>query len=155
MRIGELARRTGVDEQLLRYYEKQGLLVPERSTNGYREYDEADVGAVQKIRGLLAAGLSTATIAEVSSCLRDDSLPTPACAGVVERLRGERERIDQVIQGLLDARAALDNVIRRGEGAGSPTPGIRTPVSDPAGKPGGSRPRSTANATGRRALNLR
>ncbi|WP_084258567.1 MerR family transcriptional regulator [Microtetraspora malaysiensis] len=155
MRIGELARRTGVDEQLLRYYEKQGLLVPERSANGYREYDEADVGAVQKIRGLLAAGLSTATIAEVSSCLRDDSLPTPACAGVVERLRGERERIDQVIQGLLDARAALDNVIHRGEGAGSPTPGHRTPMPDPAGRPGGSRPRAASNATGRRALNLR
>ncbi|MEV1167924.1 MerR family transcriptional regulator [Nonomuraea sp. NPDC049784] len=155
MRIGELARRTGVDEQLLRYYEKQGLLVPERSANGYREYDEADVGAVRKIRGLLAAGLSTTTIAEVSSCLRDDSLPTPACAGVVERLRGERERIDQVIQGLLDARAALDDVIRRGEGAGSPTPDVRTTVSNFAGRPGDSRPRAASNATGRIELNLR
>lgn len=154
MRIGELARRTGVDEQLLRYYEKQGLLVPRRSPNGYREYDEADAGAVQKIRGLLAAGLSTATIAEVSSCLRDDSLPTPACAGVVERLRGERERINQVIQGLLDARAALDNVIRRGEGAGSPAPDPRTTAPDPAGRPGDLRPRAASNVTGRIEFNL-
>lgn len=127
MRIGELARRTGVDEQLLRYYEKQGLLVPERSPNGYREYDDADVGVVRKIRTLLAAGLSTSTIAQVSSCLGDDSLPTPACAGVVERLHGERERIDQAIEGLLDARAALDDVIQRGEGAGSPPLAMRAP----------------------------
>jgi DNA-binding transcriptional MerR regulator len=155
MRIGELARRTGVDEQLLRYYEKQGLLVPERSPNGYRVYDEADVGAVRRIRGLLAAGLSTATIAEVGSCLRDDSLPTPACAGVVERLRGERERLDQVIQDLLGARAALDDVIRRGEGAGSPTQASRTTVSDFAGKTGDSRPQAVSNAAARTALNLR
>jgi DNA-binding transcriptional MerR regulator len=116
MRIGELARRTGVDEQLLRYYEKQGLLMPERSPNGYREYANTDVGAVTKIRALLAAGLSTTTIAQVSSCLHDDSLPTPACGGVLERLRAERARLDQAIQGLLDARATLDDVIHRGQG---------------------------------------
>ncbi|MBO2447906.1 MerR family transcriptional regulator [Actinomadura barringtoniae] len=122
MRIGELARLTGVDEQLLRYYERQGLLAPERAANGYREYADTDVGAVRKIRVLLGAGLSTATIAEVSSCLRDDSLPTPACAGVVERLRGERDRIDQSIEALQDARTVLNDLIGRGETA-LPIPG--------------------------------
>ncbi|WP_433436502.1 MerR family transcriptional regulator [Nonomuraea sp. CA-141351] len=124
MRIGELSRRTGVDEQLLRYYEKQGLLAPERSPNGYREYAETDVGTVLKIRTLLAAGLSTATIAQVSSCLREDALPAPTCSGVVERLRGERDRLDRAIEELQDARTALDDVIRRGHDAG------------PGGRPG-------------------
>lgn len=40
MRIGELARRTGVSVRALRYYEEQGLLVPARAANGYREYTE-------------------------------------------------------------------------------------------------------------------
>ncbi|GAA4502461.1 hypothetical protein GCM10023191_054040 [Actinoallomurus oryzae] len=109
----------------------------------------------KKIRGLLAAGLSTATIAEVGSCLRDDSLPTPACAGAVERVRGERERIDQVIQSLLDARAALDDVIRRGKGAGFPTPDARRTAPDLAGRPDDSRPQAASKATGRTGLNLR
>ncbi|NUP48002.1 MAG: MerR family transcriptional regulator [Catenulispora sp.] len=122
MRIGELAQRTGVDEQLLRYYEKQGLLAPRRSGNGYRDYAESDVSAVRKIRALLAAGLSTATIAEVGVCLRDDTLPTPACSGVVRRLQGELDRIDRGIEELRHARAVLADVIERGDGA------AKTPV---------------------------
>ncbi|GAA5178872.1 hypothetical protein GCM10023322_07070 [Rugosimonospora acidiphila] len=57
MRIGTLARETGVSERLLRYYEEQGLLRPVRLANGYREYDESDVTTVSHIRALLAAGL--------------------------------------------------------------------------------------------------
>ncbi|WP_409182088.1 MerR family transcriptional regulator [Amycolatopsis sp. VS8301801F10] len=112
MRIGELSKRTGVDEQLLRYYEKQGLLHPARTPNGYREYAEADVSAVRRIRELLAAGLPTATIAEIGSCVRDEPL-TPACDGVLERLRGERDRIDAALARLQSSRAALDTVIQR------------------------------------------
>lgn len=40
MRIGELARRTGVSERMLRYYEQEGLLRPARTTSGYRDYGE-------------------------------------------------------------------------------------------------------------------
>jgi DNA-binding transcriptional MerR regulator len=115
MRIGELARRTGVDQQLLRYYEKQGLLTPERTANGYRDYSDGDVVAVRHIRELLAAGLSTAAIAELGTCVRDEP-PAPACAGALQRLLGERDRMDKVIGRLLTTRAALDAVIERGDG---------------------------------------
>jgi DNA-binding transcriptional MerR regulator len=112
MRIGELARRTGVDQRLLRYYEKQGLLEPDRRPNGYREYQEADIATVRKIRGLLASGLSTASIAQVQFCIRDDDeLPTPACTGVITRLIDERTRIDEAIARLRASRQALSQVI--------------------------------------------
>lgn len=124
MRIGELARRTGVDQQLLRYYEKQGLLEPERAANGYREYTDRDVAVVRRIRELLAAGLSTTAIAELGTCVRDEP-PAPACAGALQRLRGERDRLDRVISGLLASRAALDAVIERGDN--HPHPESRSP----------------------------
>ena len=39
MRIGELAKATGVDVETIRYYEKAQLLnAPTRSDNGYRAY---------------------------------------------------------------------------------------------------------------------
>ncbi|MFB7509712.1 MerR family transcriptional regulator, partial [Streptomyces broussonetiae] len=62
MRIGELARRTGVPTRLLRYYEEQDLLHPERTENGYRSYPESAVADVQQIRGLLDSGLTTEMI---------------------------------------------------------------------------------------------
>ncbi|MEU8781789.1 MerR family DNA-binding transcriptional regulator [Streptomyces sp. NPDC048637] len=37
MLIGELSRRAGVSERLLRYYERMELIHSERRANGYRE----------------------------------------------------------------------------------------------------------------------
>ncbi|MFI0978197.1 MerR family transcriptional regulator [Streptomyces sp. NPDC021093] len=68
MKIGELARRTGVSTRLLRYYEQQQLLHPQRESNGYRSYPEGSVERVEQIRGLLQAGLSTQVIREIVPC---------------------------------------------------------------------------------------
>lgn len=62
MKIGELSRRTGVPTRLLRYYEEQRLLSPDRAENDYRDYREPAVQDVQQIRGLLDSGLTTEMI---------------------------------------------------------------------------------------------
>jgi DNA-binding transcriptional MerR regulator len=59
MRIGEVARRTGVAARMLRYYESQGLLAPGRHPNGYRDYSEPDVQQVLTIRDLSSSGVPT------------------------------------------------------------------------------------------------
>lgn len=112
MHIGELAQHTGVDEQLLRYYEKQGLLHPDRAPNGYRIYTESDIIAVRRIRELLAAGLTTAAIAEIGDCVRDDP-PTPACDGVLTRLHKARTNLDESITRLQSAHHSLTTLINR------------------------------------------
>lgn len=112
MRIGELARRTGVSERALRYYEQQGLLAPERRPSGYRVYGDEHVSAVRRIRILLAAGLSTVQILEVLPCIvDDDGLLTPGCPGLVEGLVQQRHRIDEAIEELEATRANLDTII--------------------------------------------
>ncbi|MEI5100807.1 MerR family transcriptional regulator [Streptomyces sp. PmtG] len=112
MRMGEFARRTGVSQRLLRYYEEQGLLAPVRRPSGYREYTEEDVATVRGIRVLLAAGLTTTTIAELLPCMVDDGdVLAPACDGMRPDLTKERDRIDEAIAGLLTARARLQEII--------------------------------------------
>ncbi|MGW8758540.1 MerR family transcriptional regulator [Streptomyces albidoflavus] len=112
MRIGEMVRRTGVSERLLRYYEEQGLLTPDRLPSGYRVYAERDVETVRRVRTLLNAGLTTATIARVLPCVREEGEQlVPVCSALVAELRRERERITRAIDDLLSSRTLLDGVI--------------------------------------------
>jgi DNA-binding transcriptional MerR regulator len=74
MRIGEVARRSGVSARMLRHYESIGLLAPsERTSAGYREYSEADIGRIFHIEGLRKLGM---TLTEVSEVLEDPNFDT-------------------------------------------------------------------------------
>ncbi|WP_079403278.1 MerR family transcriptional regulator [Streptomyces sp. 3211] len=111
MRIGELARRTGVSPRSLRYYEDQGLLTSSRSDAGQRHYADAAVQRVTLIRQLFDAGLSSRVIATVLPCV-----DIPGDPGVAEEtftaMMRERDRIDADIAHLIETRTALDALIR-------------------------------------------
>ena len=49
MTIKELEVRSGIPRATIRYYEQVGLLKPLREPNGYRDYSEADLAALEKI----------------------------------------------------------------------------------------------------------
>lgn len=118
MRIGELARRTGVSERSLRYYETQGLLRAERTPGGHRDYPEAAVDRVIRIQELFAAGLHSSKIAQLLPCMRDaDGGPsTVATPKLVADLTEERARIDRMIADLVRSRDTLDEVIDAAQG---------------------------------------
>jgi DNA-binding transcriptional MerR regulator len=121
MRIGELSRRTGVSERLLRYYEEQGLLWPLRLPSGYREYDESDVDTVSRIRRLLAAGLSTAVIGVVLPCVREKAGSlVPVCPEILDDLHTQRKRLTDVIEELRASRDLLDDIISATPAESSP-----------------------------------
>jgi len=64
LRIGELARRTGVSTDLLRAWERRyGLLRPVRTDGGFRLYGEDDVQRVAAMRTHLGAGVAAAEAA--------------------------------------------------------------------------------------------
>lgn len=113
MRIGELARRTGVSERSLRYYEQQGLLTAGRTPGGHRDYPEQAVDRVIRIQELLAAGLHSKKIAELLPCMRDvDGGPSDiATPRLVDDLTSERDRIDRMMTELAATREILDDVI--------------------------------------------
>ena len=66
LRIGQLARRTGVSPELLRAWEQRyGLLQPTRTAGGFRLYSAADQARVQRMQGLVAGGLAAAQAAHL------------------------------------------------------------------------------------------
>ncbi|HEX4357747.1 MAG TPA: MerR family transcriptional regulator [Pseudonocardia sp.] len=109
MRIGELAARTGVPTRLLRYYEEQGLLTPDRAANGYRDYAEELVDRVGQIRGLLGAGLPTKIIKQVLPCLANPCTirVATAPAELIATLERERDQMEAKISCLTRNRDAI------------------------------------------------
>jgi MerR family transcriptional regulator, light-induced transcriptional regulator len=66
LRIGQLARRTGVSPELLRAWEQRyGLLQPTRTAGGFRLYSAADQARVQRMQGLVSGGLAAAQAARL------------------------------------------------------------------------------------------
>ncbi|MFI1767699.1 MerR family transcriptional regulator [Streptomyces sp. NPDC020800] len=116
MLIGELAKRTGTSERLLRYYERAGLLRPERQPNGYRTYDETALATVLRVRALLAAGLPTRIIRQVLPCTNAEAVVLP-CPGVLDALRAQLRTLDQRSAEINAARDVLLQTITTAETA--------------------------------------
>lgn len=83
LRIGELAARQGVSTATLRYYERLGLLGrPDRTTSGYRTYDDDHEARVRFIVRAKALDLS---LDEIRSLL--DVWDSGSCSATQGRLR--------------------------------------------------------------------
>ncbi len=58
MRIGEAARQLGVETHVLRHWEDRGVVVPARTPQGYRDYDEETLARLRVVRQCQQAGMS-------------------------------------------------------------------------------------------------
>jgi DNA-binding transcriptional MerR regulator len=98
MRIGELARQSGVPATTLRYYEQLGLLPePERTASGYRSYAEAAVDRLAFIRSAQAVGLTLAEAREVLGVRDGGEAPCRVVTQMVDRRHAEvRARIAEL-----------------------------------------------------------
>lgn len=66
LRIGEVARRTGLPVKTIRYYCDEGLLQPRtRSAAGYRLFDQENLAELTIIRALRAMDVSIPELAKI------------------------------------------------------------------------------------------
>jgi MerR family transcriptional regulator, light-induced transcriptional regulator len=111
LRIGQLARRTGVSPELLRAWEQRyGLLQPTRTSGGFRLYSAADEARVQRMQDLVSGGLAAAQAARLVLSGGEPARPTvPASATTLEDATGaltaSLDRLDEHA-----ANAALDRL---------------------------------------------
>lgn len=69
MKINEVEALVGISRKNIRFYEEQGLLSPKRnSENGYRDYGEAEVEALRRIKLLRKLGLPIEDIRRMLRC---------------------------------------------------------------------------------------
>lgn len=71
MRINDLELQTGLDRATIRYYEKEGLITPQREENGYRNYSESDRQQLLKIKLLRQLDIPLAKIKQLQQGSED------------------------------------------------------------------------------------
>ncbi|OKI33484.1 MerR family transcriptional regulator [Saccharothrix sp. CB00851] len=108
MKIGEASRVSGVSARSLRHYEDEGLIVPGRFDNGFRDYCQSTIDRVLVIRSLLESGLPVRLIREA---LADG--PDAVSAEFLREVQSHRDRLAARISVLSDQQAALDAYLRR------------------------------------------
>lgn len=111
MKIGEVARETGLTTKTIRYYEGIGVL-PEaqRLPNGYREYEASTIDRLEFVRDAQAAGLSLTEIQLILE-LRDEGETT--CGHTITLLEHHLEDIDRQLIELGRTRSRLYKMITR------------------------------------------
>lgn len=109
MKIGELAQRTGVTTSRIRFYERRGLLSPDRdSDNGYRDYSAEDVDFLKLVLTAQNLGFSLNEIAEMAEDLRAKN---HCGAQTLDRLRTKRADIAERISDMQRLHETLGDMI--------------------------------------------
>ncbi|WP_405513148.1 MerR family transcriptional regulator [Streptomyces canus] len=114
MKISEASRVSGVSARSLRHYEDEGLIVPGRFSNGFRDYCRSTIDRVLVIRSLLESGLPVRLIREVLAGLTDgsDTGTDVMCAEFLHEVQSHRDRLAARIAVLSDQKTALDVYLR-------------------------------------------
>ena len=129
VKIGELAERTGISKDTIRYYEKIGLLHPE-IVNKHREYNNNDIILIKTIIKLKQTGFSLFEIKmlfdwsentdhnkkltqeEIQNVLQIKEIFQNKYAQMVQR----ENNIKQMKQVLLNANYKVEQLLERNKG---------------------------------------
>ncbi|MZD08922.1 MerR family transcriptional regulator [Streptomyces sp. SID5785] len=114
MRISEAARASGASARSLRHYEDEGLIVPGRFGNGFRDYCQSTIDRVLVIRSLLESGLPVRLIRELLPDLTDGAggADEATCAAFLHEVEQHRDRLTARIAVLSRQQEALDAYLR-------------------------------------------
>jgi DNA-binding transcriptional MerR regulator len=110
LRSGKLGQLTGVSTDLLRHYERIGILPPPaRASNGYRLYAPQMVARVRAVRRSVALGFSLAELSRIFAVRDRGGIP---CRDV-RALAGEKLRcVEQSLAELKALRRQLQAILR-------------------------------------------
>lgn len=105
LRIGELSRRVGVSDYVLRAWEtRYGLLHPTRTVGGFRLYSHADERRVRRMQFHLARGLSAAEAAgaAIEETTKSSSSPGAPTTGDTNDLPSHVAELSAALRGALE-----------------------------------------------------
>jgi len=119
MQIGELAKRSGVTVQAVRFYERLKLLPePQRKDSGYRVYSETDLKRLRFVRQGKSLGFS---LDEIRDILRMRERGHCPCGEVVSIAERHLQSVEQQITQLSQFRDGLSRAVKQWKKSGKQT----------------------------------
>ena len=115
---GELARRTGVNAETIRYFERIGMLpAPPRTQGGHRIYDERHVRTLRFVRSARRLGFTPEEVRAILSLGGPGRAP---CEEVREIAAHHLAQVRIKIADLVEIEHQLADTIEHCSGAGNP-----------------------------------
>lgn len=102
MKIRELEQASGIPRASIRFYEKEGLLTPERTDNGYREYSDGDLETLKKV--LLLRALQV-PLKDIRALQTGEETLDRVLERALADLTGQREGLDKSLRVCRELRA--------------------------------------------------
>jgi MerR family copper efflux transcriptional regulator len=108
MNIGTASERSGLPAKTIRYYEDIGLVLPDRSDNGYRDYSAADVHRLRFLQRARGLGFSVEECRQLLSLWGDSHRESAQVKALAETRLAE---IDRKIAELVELRGTLSHLV--------------------------------------------
>jgi DNA-binding transcriptional MerR regulator len=116
LRIGEVAKLSGIGIEALRFYERSGLLGrPGRTESGYRMYDAAVLQRLDFIKRAQVLGFS---LDEIKRIIADKQAGKSPCREVREIVRQRLEELDERMKEMRRYRRELGTALAKWEETG-------------------------------------
>ncbi|MFM9089889.1 MAG: MerR family transcriptional regulator [Cyanobium sp.] len=120
LKIGEVARRSGLTVKTIRFYCDEGLILPtSRSEGGYRLFDEGVFADLTLIRTLRAMEIPLPDVQQILVARRSGVC---TCSDLKARIRGKAREIGQKIEALQHLQTELFALLNGWEACGGRTP---------------------------------
>ena len=117
MNIGAASEQSGLPVKTIRYYEEIGLVGPQRSENGYREFLETDLQRLKFLQRARSLGFSIEECRELLSLYEDRNR---ASADVKALTKTKIKEVDRKIAELQSLKRVLSDLVRACHGDGRP-----------------------------------
>jgi DNA-binding transcriptional MerR regulator len=124
--IGEVAQRSGLSTDTLRYYESERLIpAPARDGGGRRRYPPQVLDALGVVRTLRLAGFGVADVRRFMAVKAPGSSVEDRLAAARAALEGFHQQLDERFRSLDEARALLRGLGAELDDAGAATDASR------------------------------
>jgi DNA-binding transcriptional MerR regulator len=111
LKIGEVAKRTGIGVETLRFYERSGLLSqPARTEGGYRLYDSEALDTLEFIKRAQTLGF---TLDEIKRIIAESRAGQSPCDEVREIVRQRLAELDERLEQMQRYRDALTHTLNQ------------------------------------------